>query len=151
MQNNDVSIVDVGELVDSLENLHGRLVSNYNDGTGFEQTEEDRNSVLTALEVIEANTFGHSKNTKTICIKVDEELLRNFKMKVALSGKTLQEYMFNLINRDLNPISLEDILESVQNARTRLKDALDGLEKYEERLSAQIDKPSENFSQTMTL
>lgn len=151
MQNKDFSIVDVGELVDCLENLHGRLVSDYNDGIGFEQTEEDRNSVLTALEVIEANTFGHSKNTKTICIKVDEELLRNFKIKVALSGKTLQEYMFNLINNDMNPISTEDLLESVQNAKSRLKEALDSLEKYEEKLSEQIDKPSENFSTTLTL
>lgn len=151
MQNNNITEIDVGELVDCLENLHGRLVSDYNDGTGFEQIEEDRHSVLTALEVIEANTFSHSNKTKTICIKMDEELLRNFKIKVAQSGKTLQDYMFNLINNDINPVTPEQILESVQDAKSCLKEVIDSLEQYEEKISEQIENPSNNFSNSLTL
>lgn len=93
----------------------------------------------------------HSKKTKTICIKVDEELLRNFKIKVAQSGKNLQEYMLNLINNDINSVTPEQILESVQDAKSCIKEVLDGLEQYEERISEQIENQSDGFSATMTL
>jgi hypothetical protein len=52
---NEELILKNKELISDLENLHQRLVSNYNDGIKFEQTEEDRMAVLHAIEIIEGN------------------------------------------------------------------------------------------------
>lgn len=38
---------------------------------------------------------------KTINFKVDEELYKQVKVKVALEGKTLKDYIIELIKKDL--------------------------------------------------
>lgn len=62
MPSNDITDINVAELVGCLEDLHQRLVSNYNDGAPFEQSEEDRNAVRTALDIIEANIITNSNS-----------------------------------------------------------------------------------------
>ena len=68
MQNNieididDMTTINVVELVDCLKELHERLVRNYNDGSEFNQLEEDRGAVLQAVEIMEEyiiNNNGH--------------------------------------------------------------------------------------------
>ena len=38
---------------------------------------------------------------KTINFKVDEEFYKQIKVKVALDGKTIKDYIIELINKDL--------------------------------------------------
>lgn len=39
---------------------------------------------------------------KTITIRIDEELHRKIKIKIANEGKTLKDYLVDLIKEDLN-------------------------------------------------
>lgn len=39
---------------------------------------------------------------KTITIRVDEELHRKIKIKIANEGKTLKDYLVDLVKEDLN-------------------------------------------------
>lgn len=73
-------------------------------------------------------------DTKTISIKVDERLLKDFKIKVAQSGKSLQEYMFDLINNDINPESPQQRFHTVNNAKILLKKAMRNLDMCEENI-----------------
>lgn len=38
---------------------------------------------------------------KTITIRIDEELHRNIKIKIAKEGKTLKDYLVDLVKEDL--------------------------------------------------
>lgn len=73
-------------------------------------------------------------STKTVSIKVDEQLLNDFKIKVAQSGKSLQDYMFYLINNDINPVTEEQQLKAIKEAKLSLKTAMRNLEFSEEKL-----------------
>lgn len=44
---------DNTKIIQRLQDLHERLVSNYNDNTPFEQLEEDRLAVGNAIEMLE--------------------------------------------------------------------------------------------------
>ena len=55
---------------------------------------------------------------KTLCFKVDETLFQAFKVHVAGSGKTMQQYMNDLLRDSL--ATLEDQLQSIGQIRAEL-------------------------------
>ena len=66
---------------------------------------------------------------KTICIKVDAEFFNDLKIHVAESGKTLQEYMNDLISKDLYPIPREELINALSETKEVLERALSQLNK----------------------
>lgn len=58
---------------------------------------------------------------KTICFKMDEKTLHAFKVRIAQSGMTVQDYMNRLIRRSLS--EPEDRLHEIRQTRATL-DAL---------------------------
>ena len=54
------------KLIEHLEDLHNRLVLNYNDNVPFEQYEEDRLVVNNVIEFLKSKNFAQ-KNTNKMC------------------------------------------------------------------------------------
>lgn len=77
---------------------------------------------------------------KTICIKVDAEFFRNLKTRIAETGKTVQEYMHDLIEQDLYPMTEEDRLENVLQIRTEIKEIDEILKSFDESFAEQEDR-----------
>lgn len=75
---------------------------------------------------------------KTICIKVDEDLFYNFKLKTINSGKTLQSYMHDLIEKDLYPTTHEEMIDILVEATESLKQALSQVENTVEKLKSEL-------------
>lgn len=82
---------------------------------------------------------------KTLCFKVDESLFQAFKVHVAGSGKTMQQYMNDLLRDSL--ATPEDQLQSIGQVRAELDtlrsriDAVDAsLTAVESRIGAEISK-----------
>ena len=80
---------------------------------------------------------------KTISIKIEEELLQEFKIKVAQSGKSLQDYMCELINSDINPATPQQKLQILASAEQSLNKALTNLEMYEKEIMRDAGAVSE--------
>lgn len=47
-------------------------------------------------------------NTKNIAFKVDEELYKKIKIRLAINGKTLKDYIIKLIENDLMIADYDD-------------------------------------------
>lgn len=75
---------------------------------------------------------------KTICIKVDEDLFCNLKLKTINSGKTLQSYMHDLIEKDLYPTTHEEMIGILVEANESLKQALLQVENTMEKLKSEL-------------
>lgn len=75
---------------------------------------------------------------KTICIRIDEDLFYNFKLKTINSGKTLQNYMHDLIEKDLYPTTYEEMIDILVETNECLKQALSQVENTVEKLKSEL-------------
>ena len=76
-----------------------------------------------------------NRKTKTICIHVDEEQLKELHIRAAQSQKFLQDYVTDLIRKDLRPHQQTSLLPEQKAALNDLsKEALDVVEKMEDIL-----------------
>ncbi len=86
------------------------------------------------------------KTMKTICFKVEDDLYRDFKMRVAGSGLTMQQYMNNLIRENLQ--SPEDRATDIHAAREELAQLRKRIDEIDQALSeteGRIGAESENI------
>lgn len=92
---------------------------------------------------------------KTICMKVDTKLFRDIKIRIAERGKTLQEYMNDLISRDLYPIPREELINTLSETKEILEQTLSqvnlAMENIESQLSDayEFDDGNTGFTPTM--
>lgn len=78
---------------------------------------------------------GMNRKTKTICIHVDEERLKELHIRAAQSQKSLQDYVTDLIRKDLCPYQQSSLLPEQKAALNDLsKEALSVVEKMEDIL-----------------
>ena len=76
-----------------------------------------------------------NRKTKTICIHVDEERLKELHIRAAQSQKSLQDYVTDLIRKDLCPYQQSSLLPEQKAALNDLsKEALSVVEKMEDTL-----------------
>ena len=68
---------------------------------------------------------GMNRKTKTICIHVDEERLKELHIRAAQAQKSLQDYVTDLIRKDLYPYQQSSLLPEQKAALNDLsKEAL---------------------------
>lgn len=51
---------------------------------------------------------------KTICFRVDEDFYKEVKLRTVKKGMTLQAYMRDLIQKDLNPVTEQDLIRRAE-------------------------------------
>ena len=76
-----------------------------------------------------------NRETKTICIRADEELLKELHIRAAKSQRSLQDYVTDLIRKDLCPYQRISLQPEQKAALHDLsKEALSVMEKIEDIL-----------------
>lgn len=76
-----------------------------------------------------------NRKTKTICIRADEELLKELHIRAAQSQKSLQDYVTDLIRKDLCPHQRTSLTPEQKAALHDLSnEALNVVEKMEDIL-----------------
>ena len=79
-----------------------------------------------------------NRETKTICIRADEELFKELHIRAAQSKKSLQDYVTDLIRKDLHPHKQTPLLPEQKAALHDLsKEALSVMEKMEDILRSE--------------
>lgn len=76
-----------------------------------------------------------NRKTKTICIRADEELLKELHIRAAQSQRSLQDYVTDLIRKDLCPYQQTSLLPEQKAALHDLsREALNVVKKMEDIL-----------------
>ena len=79
-----------------------------------------------------------NRETKTICIRADEELFKELHIRAAKSQKSLQDYVTDLIRKDLCPYQQISLQPEQKAALHDLsKEALSVMEKMEDILRSE--------------
>lgn len=97
------------------------------------QVDDEYCGIYPAAMMMESD--GMNRKTKTICIHVDEERLKELHIRAAQSQKSLQDYVTDLIRKDLCPYQQPSLLPEQKAALNDLsKEALSVVEKMEDTL-----------------
>lgn len=75
---------------------------------------------------------------KMVCIKVEEDLFYKLKVKLINDGKTLQDHMHDLIEKDLYPTKYEEMIDILVETNESLKQALSQVESTMEKLKSEL-------------
>ena len=97
------------------------------------QVDDEYCGIYPAAMMMESDRMN--RKTKTICIHVDEEQLKELHIRAAQSQKSLQDYVTDLIRKDLCPYQQSSLLPEQKAALNDLsKEALSVVEKMEDIL-----------------
>lgn len=73
---------------------------------------------------------------KTICFRVDEDFFKEVKLRTIEKGMTLQAYMQDLIQKDLNPVTEEDLIHRAEEMERLLEEMRQHIESAKEAETA---------------
>ena len=73
---------------------------------------------------------------KTICFRVDEDFYKEVKLRTIEKGMTLQAYMRDLIQKDLNPVTEQDLIRRAEEMERLLAEMRQHMESSKEAETA---------------
>ena len=73
---------------------------------------------------------------KTICFRVDEDFYKKVKLRTVEKGMTLQAYMRDLIQKDLNPVTEQDLIRRAEEMERLLAEMRQHMESAKEAETA---------------
>lgn len=73
---------------------------------------------------------------KTICFRVDEDFYKEVKLRTIEKGMTLQAYMRDLIQKDLNPVTEQDLIRRAEEMERLLAEMRQHMESAKEAETA---------------